>query len=60
MASLLRVLLSVGKKMTTVNWLKPQSPSIIQCREKLKNIYVMEKITARLWMRMDQFDNKWT
>lgn len=60
LVSLMRILLLVAKKMITVNWLRPQPPNIVQWRERLKNVYMMEKITARLHLKMDLFAERWS
>lgn len=56
----LQILILIAKKMITVSWLKPQPPTVIQWKNKLKEVYVMEQITARLQMKMDLFLDKWS
>ncbi len=57
---LLRILLLIAKKTITASWLKPQPPSITQWRDRVKNVFVMEKITARLQLKTDLFDKRWS
>ena len=56
---LLKILLLIAKKMITVSWLKPQPPSISQWRERIKNVLTMEKLTAKLQLKVDTFNRKW-
>lgn len=56
--SLLRILLLVAKKTITVSWLKP--PTVTQWREKIKDVYYMENITARLQLKTEVFLTKWS
>lgn len=56
----LKILLLIAKKMVTVFWLKPQPPTISQWKNKLKEVYNMEQITARLQMKMDIFMDRWS
>lgn len=56
----LKILLLIAKKMITVSWLKPQPPAVIQWKNKLKEVYIMEQITARLQMKTDLFMDKWS
>uniref|UniRef100_A0A671Y4Q3 Uncharacterized protein n=1 Tax=Sparus aurata TaxID=8175 RepID=A0A671Y4Q3_SPAAU len=37
------------------SWLKPEAPSIIQWRDRVKDVYTMEKITARLRLKTNTF-----
>ena len=57
--SLLRILLLIAKKTITASWLKPQPPSITEWRERVKSVFIMEKITAGLQLKSDRFDQKW-
>ncbi len=57
---LLRNLLLVAKKMITVSWLKPQPPIVTQWREKIRDVYYMENITARLQLKTEVFLSKWS
>lgn len=45
--------------MITVLWLKPLPPTILQWQERVKKVYVMEKITAHLHLKMDIFTTRW-
>ena len=46
--------------MITISWLRPQPPTVTQWREKVKDVYYMENITARLHFKMDVFLNRWS
>lgn len=59
LTSLLRILLLIAKKTITTSWLKSQPPSIMEWRERVKNVFIMEKITARLQLKSDRFDQRW-
>lgn len=59
LTSLLRILLLIAKKTITASWLKPQPPSITEWRERVKNVFTMEKITARLQFKSDRFEQRW-
>ncbi len=56
---LIRILLITAKKMITASWLEPRPPSITEWTERVKNVYIMEKITARLQMKTDRFCVRW-
>lgn len=56
----LKMLLLIAKKMITVSWLQTQPPTIAQWKNKLKEVYHMEQITARLQMKMELFKKKWS
>uniref|UniRef100_A0A3P8TVH1 Reverse transcriptase domain-containing protein n=1 Tax=Amphiprion percula TaxID=161767 RepID=A0A3P8TVH1_AMPPE len=58
-AYLLHILLLVAKKMITVSWLSPLPPTLHQWRESLKKVYLMEKITAKLHLKLGFFMNLW-
>ncbi len=57
---LLGVLLLIAKKMITVLWRNAKPPTVQQWRERLKSVYLMESITAKLQLRTDVFNIKWT
>ena len=57
---LLLVFLLIAKKMITISWLRPQPPTVTQWREKVKDVYYMENITARLHLKIDVFLNRWS
>lgn len=46
--------------MITVSWLKPQPPNIEQWRARVKKVFIMEKITAKLWLNIDTFIRRWS
>lgn len=56
---LLRILLLIAKKTITGSWLKPQPPSITEWKNRVKNVFIMEKITARLQLKTNLFDSRW-
>ena len=58
-AQLLQILLLVARKMITILWLKPLPPTLHQWKERLKTVYLMEKITAKLHCRMGLFLTLW-
>lgn len=41
--------------MIVVSWLKPQHPTISQWRERVKDVYYMEYITAKLQLKTEMF-----
>lgn len=56
---LLRVLLLIAKKTITASWLKPQPPNIKQWRDRVKQVTIMERTTARLQMKLDTYEKRW-
>lgn len=56
---LLHVLLLVSRKMITLSWLKPLPPTIPQWHERVEKVYVMEKITAHLHLKMGTLRTRW-
>lgn len=56
---LLRVLLLIAKKTITTSWLKPQPPNIKQWRDRVRQVIIMEKTTARLQLKLDTFEKRW-
>lgn len=57
---MLHYLLMVARKIITINWLKPQSPTVAQWTQKLQHIYTMECLTAQLQFKMDVFLRRWS
>lgn len=55
----LRILLLIAKKMITVHWKEEQPPNLAQWTQRLKQVYIMEKMTACLQMKMDIFLQRW-
>lgn len=53
-----RILLLTARKMITVNWKKSSPPTKIQWTQRLKQVYIMEHLTAKL--KTDFFLQKWT
>lgn len=56
---LLHVLILIARKMITLLWLKPFPPTVPQWQERVKKVYLMEKITAHLHLKMDIFRIRW-
>lgn len=56
---LLRVLLLIAKKIITINWLKPHPPNIMQWTDRVKKVFIMEKTTARLQLKLERFERRW-
>lgn len=52
---LIHILLLVMRKIITLSWLKPQTPTLNQWRERLEQVYLKEKITAKLHIKTDSF-----
>ena len=50
---LFHVLLIIARKMITLSWLKPLPPTILQWQERVKRVYIMEKTTVHLHLKMD-------
>lgn len=56
---LLRVLLLIAKKTITSLWLKPQPPNIMQWKERVRQVTIMERITARIQLKLDTYEKRW-
>lgn len=56
---ILRILLLVAKKIVTLNWKNVKSPTVSEWKQKLKQVYIMERMTASLQMKMDIFNQRW-
>ncbi len=48
------------KKKITVLWRNDERLTVQQWRESLKNVYLMESVTARLQLRTNIVYNKWS
>ena len=57
---LLHILLMTARKTITMNWLKPQPPTVDQWTQKLKSVYLMEYLTAQLQLKTDLFTRRWS
>ena len=57
----LRVLLLIAKKKITANWKSGslESPTVTEWKQRLKQIYMMEKMTASLQLKSDLFNQRW-
>lgn len=56
---LVNVMLLIARKMITVSWKKTLPPTLKQWTCQLKDIYIMEKLTAQLRMKSDLFTRRW-
>lgn len=56
---ILHILLLIAKKMVTVSWKTVKTPSITEWKHRLKQVYLMEKMTASLQMKVDLFNQRW-
>ena len=57
---LLHVLLMIARKMITINWMKPNPPTVAQWLQKVKHVYMMEYMTAQLQLKVPIFMRRWT
>ncbi len=55
----LRILLLIAKKNDNSTLEGEGSPSLVQWTQRLKQVYIMEKMTACLQMKMDIFLQRW-
>lgn len=56
---LLHTLLLVARKMITLSWLKPLSLTIPQWQDMMNKVYIMERATVHLHIKMDLFRTRW-
>lgn len=56
---LIHILLMTARKMVAVNWMNPQPPTILQWKQRLREVYVMEALTAKLQLRSDVLGRRW-
>ena len=56
---ILHVLLMVARKIITINWMKPDPPTIVQWLQKVRYVYMMEHMTAQLQLRLPIFIRRW-
>ena len=56
---LLHILLMTARKMVTVKWMNPQPPTVAQWKQKLREVYGMEALTAQLQLKADVFVRRW-
>lgn len=52
---LLHILLMTARKMITIKWMNLQPPTVAQWKQKLREVYGMEALTAKLQLRSDVF-----
>lgn len=56
---LLHILLITARKMVTLNWMNPLPPKVTQWKLKLKEVYGMEALTAKVQLRVEDFRESW-
>ena len=56
---LIHILLMTARKMVTIKWLNPQPPTVAQWKQKIREVYGMEALTAQLQLRSDVFVRRW-
>lgn len=57
---ILHILLLVAKKNVTANWKNVKSPTVAEWKQRLRQVYLMERMTASLQLKMDLFDRRWS
>ena len=57
---IMHILLTVARKMITINWMQPGPPTIDMWVKKVRQIYKMEHMTAQLQLKLGRFEEKWT
>ncbi len=48
-----------ARKIITVNWMKVHQPTLTEWIQRLNQIYIFEKMTADLQLRLDIFQQTW-
>lgn len=56
---LLHLLLMMARKMITICWLKPEPPTIAQWTQKIRKVYLMERLTAHVQLKTPAFERRW-
>lgn len=56
---LLHLLLMTARKMITISWLKPEPPTVSQWIQKVKQVYLMEQLTAQLQLKTPTVERRW-
>lgn len=56
---MLHLLLLIARNIIAVKWRNPQTPTVTQWRQKLREVYVVEALTATLQLRTDVFGRRW-
>lgn len=56
---LLHLHLMTARKMITVKWMNPRQPTIAQWKQKFRDVYFMEALTAKLQLRSDVLGRLW-
>ena len=54
-----KILLITSKKAITRNWCKAEPPTKDQWMDIIREVYIMEKMTYQLRMRVNNFEGKW-
>ena len=57
---LFHILLTAALKCITIRWMKPNPPTYNMWKEKIGEIYQMERITYSLRLQSDIFIKRWT
>ncbi len=55
----LHILLMAARKIITVNWMKVHQPTLTEWIQRLNQIYIFEKMTADLQLKLDIFQQTW-
>lgn len=50
-AFLLHLLLMMARKRITICWLKPEPPTVTQWTQKIRQVYLMERLTTQLQLK---------
>ena len=56
---IIQIIMTIARKIITLNWMKPSPPTIEQWQLKLKQIYQMEYMTAQLQIKLPKFKKRW-
>lgn len=57
---LLRTLLLIANKVITSLWLQPHPPTVAQWKERIQEVYSIERLTASLHLKIEAYIRKWT
>ena len=58
-AFLPHLLLMTERKMITICWLNPEPPTVTQWTQKIRQVYLMERLTAQLQLKTPVFERRW-
>lgn len=48
-----------ARKVITALWMKSEPPNITHWRDRVKRVFIMEKTTARLQLKLETFNARW-